>query len=1028
MTKSFPRLPPWFEPGVRLAGSLDDVNLPDGFVGWALDMSELAHHFEISVICAGQTIARGRTGLARPDLGRLIGVDVACGFQIGWADFDREAVRALVESGEGRAEIDVRVDAQEAALSGPRDLPTLTAADCWTFLGGAPAFSDAWSEEAPSDDEIVIRAEAMGLFDMGCYMQHAGVAGSQAIDGTLVAHYFAEGEREGARPNPYFDPKWYAGKYMSGARRGALRHYIEIGEAKGNKPCPVFDPQWYRETYLSDAAHVSPLAHYLANRHANQHNPNAYFDIEFYLAAYPDVAEARMDGFSHWLKHGIFEGRSGSPNFSAEHVWERYLGGQKERNAFEVFMDVGLDFGWTAVSPSDLSAHRAKSGNPRRSIRPTESRGVVLIGHDACPSTPQRFLLALGELFKKRFGMEMRFVLLEGGALAQDYRELAETYVVSETRGDAWSDLRAHLGELVRSGFTHAISNTAMSGGVTAILEELKFDFCSIVHELPKQIRSRDLAGAFAALRQRGRAVVYPNAFVKTALDGAFGADDARAIVIPQGLHDAPIVPEGARTHLRRELGLQPDAEIVLNVDVGDLNKGVDLFPLLAERLRTLRPGAHLVWLGDVPPVLAPWLKHDINERGLTNLTILPYDREVGRYFGAADVFVSMSREDPFPSVMLQALQTGLPVVAFADSGGHAETIGDDARLGALAPPQDVETAASRIVEFLERRASGDREDAAYRSRVVKERYDLARYGAKLLSLIDPDYRTVSVIVPNYNYAEHLRDRLTSVFSQTFPVLELLLLDDASKDDSLHVAREIAAQAGRDMEIRVRAENSGSPFRQWKAGLDEIQSEFVWIAEADDMSEPRFLDESVRRLAEAPNAAFCFTDSKAINAKGALLFDSYKSYYSEFGDRGLEKSGSFSGADFLRRFLAVRNVVVNVSSVVWRTQALREIFARLGEEPFSLRCAGDWRIYVEACRSGKDILYIADTLNIHRRHERSVTQSLDRREHIKEIEAVQTVALEGESAKSELRTHAAAWRARTAREWRLDTANAPAPV
>ncbi|MCW2274651.1 glycosyltransferase involved in cell wall biosynthesis [Rhodoblastus acidophilus] len=1028
MTKSFPRLPPWFEPGVRQAGALDDVNLRAGVVGWALDLGDLGRRLEISVVCAGRTIARGRTGLARPDIARLIGPDVQCGFTIGWADFDGKAVRAIVESGAATAEIDVRVDAMEASLCGPCDLPAVTARDCWTFLRGAPAFHDAWSEAAPSSDDIALRAEALGLFDMGCYVRREGVGGSQALDGTLIAHYFAEGERAGAKPNPYFDPSWYARKYLNGTGEGALRHYIEIGEARGDKPCPAFDPQWYRETYLSNAADVSPLAHYLAHRHANRHSPNAYFDIETYIDAYPDVASAGMDGFSHWLNHGIFEGRSGSPNFSAEHVWERYLGGKKELNAFEVFMDIGLEFGWTPVSPSDASAHRAKSAMSRRSIRAARGRGVVLIGHDALPAASQRLLLALGGLLKKRFGMEIAFVLLEGGALAEAYGELAETFIVGETRGDAWTDLRVHLGELFRCGYKHAISNSALSGGVTGVLKDLGFDFCSLVHELPKLIRARDLAQTFVALRQRGRAVVYPNAFVKNALDAAFGVDDDRAVVIPQGLHDAPVVPEGARAQLRRELGLPPDAEIVLNVDFGSLLTGVDLFPLLAERLRTMRPGAHLVWLGDVHPVIAPWLKHDIRQRGLTNITILPFDRDVGRYFGAADLFVSTSREDPVPSGLLQALRTGLAVVAFAEAGGHAEMIGGDERLGALAPCADVKAGAARIVDSLKRRASGDEANAAYRARAVVERCDFALYGAKLLSLIDPEYRTVSVIVPNYNYAEHLRDRLTSVFAQTFPVLETLFLDDASADDSLAVAREVAAQAGRDMEIRARTENSGSPFRQWKAGLDEIRGEFVWIAEADDMSEPRFLDEAISRLAAAPNAAFCFTDSKAIDAQGAPVFNSYKSYYGEYGDRGLETSGAFSGADFLRRFLAVRNVVVNVSSVVWRTQALRDIFQKLGEEPFSLRCAGDWRIYVEACRSGKEILYIADTLNIHRRHDRSVTHSLDRIEHIKEIEAVQTVALEGEGPQSDLRTRAAAWRARTAREWRLDPDNLPAAV
>ncbi len=77
---------------------------------------------------------------------------------------------------------------------------------------------------------------------------------------------------------------------------------------------------------------------------------------------------------------------------------------------------------------------------------------------------------------------------------------------------------------------------------------------------------------------------------------------------------------------------------------------------------------------------------------------------------------------------------------------------------------------------------------------------------------------TVSVIVPNYNHARFLRQRIDTILAQTFQDFELILLDDCSTDESRTILREYTSDK------RVRLEfnevNSGSPFKQWKKGLE----------------------------------------------------------------------------------------------------------------------------------------------------------------------------------------------------------------
>ena len=118
----------------------------------------------------------------------------------------------------------------------------------------------------------------------------------------------------------------------------------------------------------------------------------------------------------------------------------------------------------------------------------------------------------------------------------------------------------------------------------------------------------------------------------------------------------------------------------------------------------------------------------------------------------------------------------------------------------------------------------------------------------------------VSVIVPNYNHAPFLRQRIDSILNQTFQDLELIILDDCSTDDSRRIIESYRN------EPRVRAiiyneANSGSTFAQWKRGLREARGKYVWIAESDDYADADFLSVLVSTLENHPEAAVAFTGS-----------------------------------------------------------------------------------------------------------------------------------------------------------------------
>jgi hypothetical protein len=198
-------------------------------------------------------------------------------------------------------------------------------------------------------------------------------------------------------------------------------------------------------------------------------------------------------------------------------------------------------------------------------------------------------------------------------------------------------------------------------------------------------------------------------------------------------------------------------------------------------------------------------------------------------------------------------------------------------------------------------------------------------------------------------------------------------LDDASTDDSISVAAPLLAALPCPHRIERNALRSGSVISQWQLGLSLLDTEFIWIAEADDSARPGLLAGLAALLREDPAAAFAFSDSIAIGRDGEVLAENGKAYAAALGDRGLDVSSSFSGQDFLARFLCPRNLVVSASAVLWRASALRDAFVRLGPAAAAWLCAGDWRLYAQACRDGRRVHYLDEPLNLHRRHGSSVT-------------------------------------------------------
>lgn len=121
---------------------------------------------------------------------------------------------------------------------------------------------------------------------------------------------------------------------------------------------------------------------------------------------------------------------------------------------------------------------------------------------------------------------------------------------------------------------------------------------------------------------------------------------------------------------------------------------------------------------------------------------------------------------------------------------------------------------------------------------------------------------TISVLVANYNGAATIAACLRSILSQTLAALEVLVVDDASVDDSAAI---VAGMAARDPRVRMFAmPTNGGPAAARNRGLDEVRGRWIAVVDADDLIHP----ERLQRLVTAADAA-----GVEIAADNLLVFD-----------------------------------------------------------------------------------------------------------------------------------------------------------
>ncbi|HBE81528.1 MAG TPA: glycosyltransferase family A protein [Pyrinomonadaceae bacterium] len=204
--------------------------------------------------------------------------------------------------------------------------------------------------------------------------------------------------------------------------------------------------------------------------------------------------------------------------------------------------------------------------------------------------------------------------------------------------------------------------------------------------------------------------------------------------------------------------------------------------------------------------------------------------------------------------------------------------------------------------------------------------------------------RSLSVIIPAYNYGRFIAEAIESVLVQTMRPVEIVVVDDGSTDDTA----EMVARFG-DAVKYIRQENAGVCIAR-NRGVAESNGELIAFLDADDIWEPTKLEKQVAKFAE--------------DARIGLVHCGMREFESEAGKMIALHLDGLEG-DVADELLLWEQPAVNVSGSA--TMVSRNAFENVGGFDPRIKCGEDWDLCYRIAREFK-VGFVREPLVNYRNH------------------------------------------------------------
>ncbi len=338
-------------------------------------------------------------------------------------------------------------------------------------------------------------------------------------------------------------------------------------------------------------------------------------------------------------------------------------------------------------------------------------KSVVLVTHDLSETGGPILTRKIAECLKGR-GYYVVLVSLRKRGRDTGFRPYCDELLYADKTYDLLGKALRHTGHsvanrqskilnkvvsrLARRGFRYVVLNTVVSGIAVPAFRKYDFRIVSLIHEMRGACKLFHAEDIIQNIAQMADVIVFPSELAKHDFCSFAEKLSAKTVIQPQGYYHS-FFPEDdheeARKDLCKQLGLPEQTRFMVGAGTICFHKGNDLLPLVAHETRSVE-NLHFLWLGS--PADDAFCAHfeamaerlDVANR-IHYLGYVRDEKAYARILCGCDAFLLLSREDTFPSVMMEAAAAHLPIVAFDGCGGAHDFLSEEH--GYLIPYMNIE-------------------------------------------------------------------------------------------------------------------------------------------------------------------------------------------------------------------------------------------------------------------------------------------------------------------------------------------------
>lgn len=215
---------------------------------------------------------------------------------------------------------------------------------------------------------------------------------------------------------------------------------------------------------------------------------------------------------------------------------------------------------------------------------------------------------------------------------------------------------------------------------------------------------------------------------------------------------------------------------------------------------------------------------------------------------------------------------------------------------------------------------------------------------------------TIDVIVPCYRYAHFLRQCVESVLTQPGPEVRVLILDDASPDNTAEVAAELAKN---DSRVTVRSHSTNlRHIATYNEGIEWVSADYMLLLSADDYLLPGALNRATHLMEQNPNVGFVFGNAVELHEHARRQHTDVVPCYN--GERILSSQEFF-------RLSGARNIVPTPTAVI-RTELQKKVGGYRPELPH----AGDMEMWLRLAAHAF-VGFVEEPQAVYRKHSENMS-------------------------------------------------------